>query len=107
MNTSNREFKTMADLSHPSIPEVFEIKWNEINQTTYLILEYFEGETLDNYIENYGIFNWEDSVKVIKQLVEVVNYLHNLGIAHRDIKPQNILINDSHELKLIDFNISK
>jgi serine/threonine-protein kinase GIN4 len=70
-------------------------------------MEYFKGDQLCSFIQNNGPLSESRALKCIKSLVECVDKLHLLGIAHRDIKPQNVLINHEFELKLIDFNISK
>jgi serine/threonine protein kinase len=70
-------------------------------------MEYFEGKPLDSFVEEHGPLSEKQALKCIKSLADCVDRLHSLGIAHRDIKPQNLLINHEFEIKLVDFNISK
>ena len=70
-------------------------------------MEYIEGLPLDEYIEEHGTMTEEEAGKFLLMLIKAIHSLHSKGIAHRDIKPQNILITDDKKLKLIDFNISK
>lgn len=70
-------------------------------------MEYFQGESVDEHVNSSGNFN-ESQVKIIlRQLCSAILTLHDLNICHRDVKPENILVNSELEIKLIDFNISK
>lgn len=81
--------------------------------TLYLIMEYIEGETLEDYTlrvldENKGFIRESIVKKIFHQIVQAVELLHNLGICHRDLKPDNLLYNSkTGNVKLMDFNISK
>lgn len=101
------EFDLLKEIDDPIVPRPIEFRKNFYKNTSYLVLEYFEGITLDKYVEENSSLEAEEAIKVIKKLAQCINKLHKLGIAHRDIKPQNILINKAKEVKLIDFNISK
>lgn len=101
------EFELLKEIDDPIVPKPIEFRKNFIKNTSYLVLDYFEGTTLDRYVEENSNLEAEEAIKVIKKLAQCINKLHKLGIAHRDIKPQNILINKDKEVKLIDFNISK
>lgn len=70
-------------------------------------MKYFEAQTLNEHIIESGCLSESEAKKCFRVLIDAINLLHNNKIAHRDIKPQNILINKDLELKLIDFNISK
>jgi serine/threonine protein kinase len=72
-----------------------------------MIMEYFEGQTLEDFIQKNGPLETNHAIEVFTQIAKSIEGLHELGIAHRDIKPENILINENMEIKLIDFNISK
>lgn len=74
---------------------------------SYLIMQYFEGETLDVYVQNNGWLSEEQARYCFKALITTICEIHKLKIAHRDIKPQNLMINDNLDIMLIDFNISK
>mmetsp|Transcript_39475 Transcript_39475/g.39025 ORF Transcript_39475/g.39025 Transcript_39475/m.39025 type:complete len:203 (-) Transcript_39475:57-665(-) len=80
---------------------------NESKNESYLIMEYFEGKSLNEFIDQKGVLNEKENRFIFSQILSAVHTLHELGIAHRDIKPENILINEDLKVKLIDFNISK
>ena len=101
------EYDILKQVSHRCIPRVFKFEENVSKHESYIIMEYFEGVTLDTRITDNGVMNEDESKAVIRQLLSVVQYLHSIDVAHRDIKPENVLINDDNEVKLIDFNISK
>lgn len=101
------EYNLLKRLADDNIIKVLDFNEDVSKSESYMIMEYFEGENLDEYIEDNGTFTEEEAKNVIKQILSSVQSLHELGIAHRDIKPENVLINDQKEVKLIDFNISK
>ena len=101
------EYDILKQVSHRCIPRVLQFAENASKHESYIIMEYFEGVTLDTRIADSGVMIEDQSKFVVSQLLSAVQYLHSVGIAHRDIKPENVLINDDNEVKLIDFNISK
>ena len=71
-------------------------------------MEYINGETLSSYLKKKHFCISEKKIcEIMKQIGEGIYYLHSFGIVHRDIKPDNILINDKNEIKIIDFGFSK
>ena len=101
------EYSILKNLDHQSIVKPLRFIENDLKDESYLVLEYFEGVELSEYINQNGVLEEDDCKSVIKQLSSWVAYLHGEGVAHRDIKPENILINKNKEILLIDFNISK
>ena len=81
--------------------------------TLYLIMEFIEGETIEDYVlriqnEKKGSIPESIVKKIFKQIVLAVEICHGKGICHRDLKPDNVLYNPKTEnIKLMDFNISK
>jgi serine/threonine protein kinase len=102
-----KEYNLLKRLADDNIIKVYDFTEDESKNEAYLIMEYFTGINLDEYIEENGVLTEKESAIVLYQILSSVQYLHELGIAHRDIKPENILINEDKEIKLIDFNISK
>ena len=101
------EYDILKQVSHSCIPRVISFAENASKHESYIVMEYFEGVTLDTRIADSGVMTEDQSKAVVSQLLSAVQYLHSVGVAHRDIKPENVIINDDNEVKLIDFNISK
>lgn len=89
------------------IPKFYDFKQDKVTGKAYLVMEYIEGQPLDEFINEHGTMSAEEAEEYLIMLIKAVHCLHSKGIAHRDIKPQNILITKDKKLKLIDFNISK
>ena len=109
-------FKTELNLlkatDHPNIIKLYETFEDKAN--VYLIMEECNGgelfERLAMNAKNHKLFTEKDAAKIMKQILEAVNYLHFHGVCHRDLKPENILLSSMDEysqLKLIDFGLSK
>lgn len=96
-----KEAKTMAELNHEGVVKVNDVF--EENNTAYYVMEYMEGKSLAEQLP----IAQEQALCYIKQAAEALQYVHTKGILHLDIKPANIMINQSGKAVLIDFGISK
>lgn len=101
------EYNLLKRLADDNIIRVYDFQEDSNKKESYLIMEYFESQTIDEYVEDNGPLSEQDARTIVAQLLSSVQYMHELGIAHRDIKPENVLLNDQKEIRLIDFNISK
>ena len=101
----NREAKAVTSLSHPNIVSIYDVE-NE-GEFYYLILEYVEGMTLKDYMIKNPRIPIETIVYIAKQIAAGLSHAHQNGIIHRDIKPQNILMNDNLTCKITDFGIAR
>lgn len=97
-------YKTLQKINHPNIPKIFDIKFDE---STIVIEEYIEGNTLGKLIDEKAPLSKKLITSIAKQLVSAMEALHNAKIIHRDIKPDNIIINASGHIWVIDYNISR
>ena len=101
----NREAKAVTSLSHPNIVSIYDVE-NE-GEFYYLILEYVEGMTLKDYMIKNPRIPIETIIHIAKQIAAGISHAHQNGIIHRDIKPQNILMNENLTCKITDFGIAR
>ncbi len=100
-----REAKAAAGLNQQNLVSIYD--WGEVDGTYYIAMEYVEGETLKDYIRRRGRLSGNESVAVGLQLLAAVEFAHRSGIVHRDIKPQNVMIDRSGTIKVMDFGIAR
>ncbi|MBB6452971.1 serine/threonine-protein kinase [Salirhabdus euzebyi] len=101
-----REAQSTISLSHPNIVNIFDVGEDNEDGIYYIVMEYVKGMTLKQYIQMYGPLPVEEAVDVMKQVTSAISHAHANEIIHRDIKPQNILINNSGKVKVTDFGIA-
>lgn len=77
------------------------------NATAYIVMEYLNGETLKEYLEREGVINEDKAVEMLIPLMQSLKTVHDEGILHRDIAPDNIFLTTDGEVKLIDFGASR
>src|SRR5829696_6534680 len=101
-----REAQSAAALSHPNIVSIFDRGASE-DGTYYIAMEYLPGGTLKDRILKRGAFPTHTAAGVALQIAEALRAAHERGVIHRDIKPHNILITDSGDVKVTDFGIAR
>lgn len=99
------ESKAIAVLSHPNIVKVFNVSYGDRLQ--YIVMEYVEGITLKEYIEQQGKLGIKETVHFTMQILRALQHAHDKGIVHRDIKPQNIMLLSNGNIKVTDFGIAR
>ncbi len=99
------ESKAIAMLSHQNIVNVHDVSFGDLIQ--YIVMEYIEGITLKEYIENEGSLRWKDAVHFAIQILKALQHAHDKGIVHRDVKPQNIMVLADGTIKVTDFGIAR
>ena len=99
-----REALSTTSLAHPSIVNIFDV--GEDGAIPYLVMEYVPGKTLKEYIIEHSPIAPERAVKIMKQLASALAHAHHNQIVHRDIKPQNILMDEEGNVKISDFGIA-
>ncbi|WP_436853663.1 Stk1 family PASTA domain-containing Ser/Thr kinase [Staphylococcus caeli] len=100
-----REVHNLTQLSHDNIVNVFDV--TEDDENFYLVMEYIEGPTLSEYIQKNQPIAPETALNFTNQIIEGIKHAHDTKIVHRDIKPQNILVDKNKTLKILDFGIAK
>ena len=100
-----REASAAASLNHPNVVQVYDK--GEAEGTYYIAMEYLEGRSLKEIIVKYAPLSSDLVVSVSRQIVEALRYVHRRDIIHRDIKPQNILIDNEGRVTVTDFGIAR
>ena len=99
------ESKAIAVLSHPNIVKIYDVGYE--NDMQYIVMEYIDGITLKEYIEQQGMLKWRDCVHFTIQILRALQLAHDRGIVHRDIKPQNVMLLSDGSIKVMDFGIAR
>ena len=99
-----REAEIIANMNHPNIVHVYDIE--NLYATHFIIMEYLEGESLEQMLKRKGWLNSKETVHFLLQVCSGLDYAHQLGIIHQDIKPGNILVQKDDTLKILDFGLA-
>ncbi|RNF40644.1 Stk1 family PASTA domain-containing Ser/Thr kinase [Planococcus salinus] len=99
-----REALSATSLAHPNIVNIFDV--GEEGSLHYLVMEYISGKTLKEYIIEHSPVAPERAVEIMKQITSALGHAHQNQIVHRDIKPQNILMDEEGNVKITDFGIA-
>jgi eukaryotic-like serine/threonine-protein kinase len=100
-----REARSVAQLSHPNIVTVIDRGEDEGSQ--YIVFEYVDGENLKQLIERSGPLPVRDALLLALQMARALSFAHDRGLVHRDVKPQNVLLNQDGQAKMTDFGIAR
>ncbi len=101
----NVEAQAAASLTHPNIVSIFDVG-NE-DGLHYIVMEYIEGKTLKEYIDEKHILPWREAVGYAVQIAKGLQQAHQNSIIHRDVKPHNIIMKNDGVLKVTDFGIAR
>ena len=100
------ESKAISLLNHPNIVKVYDVSVSDHLQ--YIVMEYVDGMTLREYLnERGGKLTNRETVHFISQILKALDHAHRNGVVHRDIKPQNIMLLDNGQLRMMDFGIAR
>lgn len=100
-----KEARHIYALSHPHIVRVIDVF--EENGTAYYVMDYLGGGTLQDIVQAHGALSVSVASGYIRQVVSALDYIHGRNLLHLDVKPSNIMLNDSGEVVLVDFGVSK
>lgn len=111
--SSNEEFlrrfrnesKAIALLSHPNIVKIYDVGLKD--EIQFIVMEYIDGITLKEFIDQQGVLRWKDALHFTTQILRALQHAHDKGIVHRDIKPQNIMLFSDGTIKVMDFGIAR
>lgn len=99
------EGQALASLKHPNLVSVFDVM--EHNSRVMMVLEYVEGDNLDDVLRAQGNLDVETVIDISMQLTLAIQYLHQNGFIHRDLKPANVMMQPGGDVKLIDFGLAR
>ena len=99
-----REAKLLASLNHPNIATIHGLE--EVDGKRYLILEYIEGETLEERLRK-GAIPADEALPIATQIAQAIEAAHDQGVIHRDLKPANIKFTSAEQVKVLDFGLAK
>ncbi len=100
------ESKAISILNHPGIVKVYDVSVTDKIQ--YMVMEYVDGITLKEYLsQRGGPLTWKETLHFITQVLEALSHAHCKGVVHRDVKPQNIMLQSNGQVKLMDFGIAR
>jgi serine/threonine protein kinase len=100
-----REARSVAQLSHPNIVTV--IDRGDQDDRQFIVFEYIAGENLKTLVEREGSLPEDEAVRLTLQIARALGFAHEHGLVHRDVKPQNVLLNGDGQAKVTDFGIAR
>lgn len=99
-----KEARTLNSISHPKICKALESDLE--GEFPYIALEYVKGKTLREILKEKGAYSLDKAISYLEELLQILIYLHNKGVVHCDLKPENIMVQPDGSLKLLDFGLS-
>lgn len=100
-----REAKAAAGLNQANLVSIYD--WGEVDGTYFIVMEYVEGETLKDLVRRQGRLGGSEAVRILLQLLAALEFAHRTGIVHRDVKPQNVMLDRHGNVKVTDFGIAR
>jgi serine/threonine protein kinase len=104
-----REAQSAAALNHPSIVAIYDTGEDIANGTPvpYIVMEFVDGRTLRDLLHDYGTLPPRRAAEITVSVLTALDYSHHHGIVHRDIKPGNVIVTQSGDVKVMDFGIAR
>lgn len=99
------EAQTLAKLNHESVIKIIDI-FDE-NGTSYMVMPFVEGITLQQMVDRYGVMEYDIAVNYIVQICDALSYIHSKSILHRDVTPDNVIVSSDQKVILIDFGSAR
>jgi eukaryotic-like serine/threonine-protein kinase len=103
-----REAKAAAALSHPNIVAIQDQGWNQGGTPcVFIVMELIDGATLRSHLDHQGKIDFEALMTIMTPILSALSAAHKIGIVHRDVKPENILIARDGRVKIADFGLAR
>jgi len=100
-----REARALARLENANIVTVYALR--DTSEGLFMVMEYVDGVTIAEWIQEHGAFDWREALKLTEQMTDALKHAHSVGVIHRDIKPSNILVTPEGKVKITDFGLAK
>ena len=95
----------LAKLENKNIVSVYALR--ETDNGLFMVMEYVDAKTVSEWLKEKGVLSIEETIKIVRQLLNAINHAHKVGVIHRDIKPNNILLCEDGTVKVMDFGLAK
>jgi len=102
-----REALAAARLVHPNIVQVFDFGFDESHHQHFIVMEHVQGQSCAELLRDHGHLDVAETVEIVGQACRGLDYAHRNGVVHRDVKPGNLLVAESGDVKLADFGIAR
>jgi serine/threonine protein kinase len=99
------EAKALAKLDNQNIVNVYALRETEFG--LFMVMEYLQAKTISEWLRDKGRFSVKETIDITKQILNAIGHAHKIGVIHRDIKPNNILLGENREVKVMDFGLAK
>lgn len=100
-----REARAAGRLAHPKIVSIYE--YGEDDEMAFIVMELIRGKELKDFFDREERFSIGDSIRIVMQILDALDFSHSRNVVHRDIKPANIMITEDGQIKIADFGIAK
>ncbi len=100
-----REVRAVARLNHPNIVQVYD--YGSEGDIAYIVMEYLKGKELKDYFDAGQRFDIKSSFRMMGELLDALQFAHDAGIIHRDVKPANVMVDSGGHVKLTDFGVAR
>jgi serine/threonine-protein kinase len=100
-----REAKAAARLNHPHIVQVYD--FGVEGELAYLVMEFIQGRELRSFFDQDEAFGFDESVRIMRELLDALDFAHEAGVIHRDVKPANVMLDVQRRVKLADFGVAR
>ena len=100
-----REAQAAAGLNHPNIVNIYDR--GQVGSTYYIVMEYLSGETLKDFVRRHGRLAARDAIGIALELLAALQYAHEHNVVHRDIKSQNVMLDEHGRARVTDFGIAR
>ena len=100
-----REVRAVARLNHPNIVQVYD--YGTEGELAYIVMEYIQGKELKDYFDAKEAFAVEAVLRMMIELLDALDFAHEAGVIHRDVKPANVMLDAAGRVKLTDFGVAR